>query len=512
MKQLETKKEAKAYTRIDRFDGGMQDDFRNGALGGSAVIKGFDIHSFPHKAVPIRGVTADTTGQTAVGNLLVGTDGVFYGLGTTGGNGTIYKKATYSGVWTELGAGTSRSGATVEYSFFQEYKDYLYYWKSGVLVKCDRAGVASVDNTTLAISWTNVRTNGVVHPKDDILYIPYDNKIASLNVTSLTVAALTLPSNLIITSITPYGNYLAIAASPLNGAPIGSIVYLWDRDTSLTTLSESINWGTGILKVLNTLDGYLVGISDVGGASSSILDKDSVQIKVYSGGTPQLIKEISTIRQVASSVPDAVINTRVNFIWGGKMYFSLSITGGSTSPSLNGLWAIGKNQQGIYAVWVERLATDANTETGVLAAAIIGDYTSMVHTAVGTLTISNSNTTFATIYTATSVIESLIFNDGDSDLTKKLIGVSIMFEPLPSGATVVLDYRLDENIKVNDTNYIQIFTHTSTGSVSHGSINIESSGATLPQFKEIQFRIKSTGGAIITGLKFKSEFIDKQLY
>jgi len=57
-----------------------------------------------------------------------------------------------------------------------------------------------------------------------------------------------------------------------------------------------------------------------------------------------------------------------------------------------------------------------------------------------------------------------------------------------------------------------IMTHSTDDAVKHSAINIESTGATLPQFNEIQFRIESTGGAVITGLKFKYEDIDDDLY
>ena len=36
--------------------------------------------------------------------------------------------------------------------------------------------------------------------------------------------------------------------------------------------------------------------------------------------------------------------------------------------------------------------------------------------------------------------------------------------------------------------------------------------ANLPEYKEIQFRIESTGNGVITGLKFKSEILDKDMY
>ena len=84
-----------------------------------------------------------------------------------------------------------------------------------------------------------------------------------------------------------------------------------------------------------------------------------------------------------------------------------------------------------------------------------------------------------------------------------------MTEPLPTAGQVVIKYRKDEDLN-DDTTWTTIFTNTTDNSISHDAVNI--SGEVLTQYKEIQFRIESTGGAVITGLKYKYEFIDKQLY
>ena len=493
-------------TKINRFDTGMVDDFRSS--NGAAVIKHFDIHNYPHKLSPIRGPVAIGDGHV-IDNIIVGTDGLFYGLGTDDLNPTLqqlYKISDLSSPsWTALT--NSKSGSAVIYDLFVEYKNYFYTARSAYIGRYDRTDVASSTPTYSNVAWTNI-AQGVVHPKDDILYIPYDNYIWSLNghAGSPNITALTLPSYFRITSIVPYGNYLAIAATPVNNVALGSIVYLWDRDATLATLSESIDWGTGVLKVINVLDGYLIGFSDVGGASSSVLDRDSIEIKVYFGGTPQLLGQISTRKQTTNA-PDAVINTRVNFIRGRKLYFSLTISGGGTSPSLKGLWAIGKNSQGQFSYNIERVATNDNSETAVRAASIIGNYACMVHTASGTTVISNAQSALASIFTATSVFESLIYNANDSSLKKNLIGVSVTTEPLPAAGQIVLKYRTDENINDESAGWTTIFTEATDDSISYSAVN------SLPKdYKEIQFRIESIGGAQPTGLSFKEDILGKRTY
>ena len=92
-------------------------------------------------------------------------------------------------------------------------------------------------------------------------------------------------------------------------------------------------------------------------------------------------------------------------------------------------------------------------------------------------------------------------------MTKKLLGITVMTSPLPTVGTVILSYRKDE-----DSGFTEIFTNSTDDSIRHSAITIESSGATLPQYKEIQFRIESTGGAEITGFKFRSEEIPDDIY
>lgn len=493
----------------NRFDGGMVNSLLGARENECATMLHFDATTDPHILRPLKSTTSNITGQVGVGQLLVGADGLFYGLGTISSNGTIYKKATYAGDWAELGSGTSRSGAGVEYSLFVEYRNYFFYWKAGFLGKYDRVGVASSDPTFVTLSWSTVRTNGIIHPKDDILYIPYDNKIGKLNTAAgatpvtgdWTAAALTLPVNLVITAIAPYGNYLAIACAPLNGSPTqGSIIYLWDRDSSLATLSENINWGNNIIRVLNNLNGVLIGISDMGTTSESLYES-KLQIKGWNGGFVFEKEFISKSETSASA--SVTIYPRVNFIYDNKMYFSADVQ--SAEPRKRGLWTIKQNRFGAHIVSVERVGTTSNSDTvAVLAAAIIGDRMLTVYTSAGTIDITTSTASAAY---GTSTCVTRIFNDGDSSSIKKLIGITVMSTPLISTAGIDVYYRKDE-----ETAWTLIFSHTVDNSISYSAINIESSGATLPQFKEIQFQIKASGGAEITGWKFKSEFIDKDIY
>lgn len=490
---------------IDRFDGGMTEGLRGAQTNECATMIHFDSFTDPHALRPHLSTTGNETGQTSIGQIIVGNDGLFYGLGTDVNNptlGDIYKKATYAGNWAEIA--NTKSGALLIYPGFIEFKSFFYYWKSGALVVADKTGVAGIDTTTLTVSGPTNTANMVIHPKDGILYVPYDNNIATLTgatkVTVWNATALVIPdSRYRISSIAPYGNYLAIAITPITAsAPLKSQVLLWDRDSSVTTVSETIDWGPGQLQVLNNLGGTLIGVSDFGSGTENVYS-DKLQIKGWNGGTdPFLIKEFRAYDPTASTA-SVTVYPRVNFIFDNKMYFSADVY--SAEPRKRGLFSVSKNSLGQYAVVVDRIGNTSNSSTtAVISAAITGDRALFVHTADGTITITTSG---GTVAYGTATWTSPIFNGKNSGQNKRLVSVGVMTEPLPSGATAVVSYRKD-----SQTGFQTAFlTSSTTGAIYKESVN-EASGAALPQFREIQFEIQSTGGAVITGLKFKYEEIN----
>jgi hypothetical protein len=106
--------------------------------------------------------------------------------------------------------------------------------------------------------------------------------------------------------------------------------------------------------------------------------------------------------------------------------------------------------------------------------------------------------------TVYSTYDTLIL--GDSYQMKKLVSAGVMFEPLVSGSSVILQYR----VKTADS-WTTIFDFNTLNELYHEAVNIESSGVNLPESREIQFRIKSLNGAVITGLKALLENINSNL-
>lgn len=509
-----------AKIRVKRFGEGMADDMYAAGPGQFSVAKHFDTIGYPNRLFPLRGMTSDTA-STGIGNVIVGSDGNFYGVGgdymnSAPTNSAIWKRTTG---WAQF---THTTGDPVSYNLLVEYHDSsgnrLFITAATnnklILTRMDDSAV-----TTHALTFTNV-AQGVVHPEDDICYIPYDNKIAANNNGTWTDAAFTAPANYRITSVVPDGTFLSISLTPsVNGVDYGgsganSIVYKWNRDTSVSTVTENIDWSTGRLKYLGKLDGVLIGISETGGNSSNVLDRDSIQISYHDGTRPVPLLEISTDKQT-STIPSVNINPRVRFKHNKRLYFSIDVAGGSTSPSLHGLFSIGRSKStGRFSVNLERVATDDNSETAVLAAAISGDKCLMVYNAEGTLSITNSTSGTGAQYTATSDYQSAVNpqmlqeHPDDFDQEKLLTGVAAYFRPLTSSGQVVMQYRVDGGA------WTTIFTKTSTSpdtKLTYFEATLDATGSQFTQGTYYEFRLKSTGGAQILGYAYEYKLATTQL-
>lgn len=514
--------------KIGIFNGGIENDPRDSRENTCRVVTNFDCLLNPRKMIPYR--DSEDGGASSVNPdkqnfalaLWTATnpdEWRLFSLGVTSAGGGVarvsMKQLVTTGggngdladnTWLEPTGNSSASG-TVNMNLF------VYYHRVGKIFGA-RAGTSiwaftpdgatAWDDSAQSLTYTSIG-QGLVHSKDNILYIPYFNSagganakafIASYNGTTWNNTALTLPDHLIPTTICEYGNYLAIGCVPASG--IGdSIVYLWDRDASLTTLSESINWGEGELKILEEIDGVLIGISMSGNSTTRFNSR--IFFRALSGGKAVKIKELfggtATI-----SLPTA--KQRVN----NRLYFMMSIS--INGITREGVWSIGRSTPDFpFSLIHERTPNnDTALSSGILYNFfIIGDFMFIAYNTANTFTVSKTNN--ASSFTASGIYESKKFTGGDSSITKKLLGCTVMTEALPAAGQVVLKYKKDE-----ETSFTTIFTEATDNSISHSAINIESSGANLPEFKEIEFRIESTGNAEITGLSFQYEVVDKRLY
>jgi len=488
---------------INRFDGGIIDDIREETNKGFQISTHFDIFTNPLRLTPYRDTEANETKAQKIIKFLYG-NGKLYGLGVVSGQNyaKIFEKASnpITDSWTASTSGESSAGDRNEDVFFY-YNDgtqkNLFGWRAGThLWKYQITGTPAFTDAYQAITYTNV-AQPVIHPADDIAYFAHDNKISTLNATSFSASALVLPENLIITDLEPWGNLLAIACKPKNAGE-KSVVFLWDRDSSVTTLTDEIDWGEGDLLYIANLDGQLIGITDYF-LNDGTLNADRGKL-IIKKAAPQKARTVKEIQKTADDTttfipnPGTTAASRTKILKDNKIFFPVAAS--DQSETWRGVAVV--DSRGVITM---DLVEEDCSSSGIQGIFLLGNYWFIAHSNDGSVNRINNSA----LYTNTSVYQSQKYTLGDASITKKLLGATVMTAPLPTAGQVVLKYRKNE-----ETTWTTIFTEATDNSISFSAINTAS--GTLPEYKEIQFRIESTGGAEITGLKFKSEVIDKDIY
>jgi len=488
----------------NRFDGGIANDIRAGKPNQAQLVKYFDILSHPSSLRPHNSSESGNTTPTTEIQRFLFANSLLYGYGVIDGDSTsvqIYTKSDFSGgAWNTLGS-SSTATVTPDFNLFVAYKygGTLYLFgargSGGTGAIWRNTPGSAFDDNHQALSFTTIN-QGIVHSKDNILYIPYDNIIAKNNAGTWNTTALTLTADYLCSSICEYGNFLAIgcSAAATAGRP-HSRVFLWDRDSTVSTLTESIEVGPEILMALHEYEGSLISIGYLG---------KRVIARQYQGAAGFV--KIAEIRSTA--VATAIIN-RHSQKANGRIYFLANLTIDGTQHE--GVWSFGRSLNGEMAFSFDRTAnndTDVSSLQSFHFETVSGiDYMFVAYTDNSSNEQVSKTSETSTDFTASSVWESTIINFDDASAKKKLLAVTVIHEPLPTAGSVTLKYKADA-----DSSWTTIYTHTTDDSISHSAINIESSGATLPEFKELRLQITSTGGAVINGIKALAEITGKDIY
>ena len=489
--------------KINNFAGGVSDDPRQETGTGFIISKHFDIFSNPHRLTPYRSLEADThDGTTATGMkqyfvldfLYASASAKLFGLGQTSvGLTKIVNKADATmGNWT-LPALSEGNGA-VKNGCFIEYKDSLFgfqgtnqIWKYSLL-----SGTPTIANSASSTGATITSVaQGLVF--NDYLYLPYNNMIwRATDATTFSDGYLVLPTNFKITSLTQFGKYIAIAVAPISTFNGVSKVFLWDGTS--TEIQESIDWGEGELRVIETIEGMIVGVTDRYLNNAVGAGRGSMIIQVYSGGIPQVVKEVFTKKLTGKTMPisKAVKNNR--------LFFAAKImTNDAGTEYDEGIWSFGrKNINYPFALTLD-VIDESVTNAGIQAFGTAGNFFFITHSNDGSIDKTND----ASVYTYESAYETQIINFGEVDSDKRLEMVKVSFRKLVSGETVTAKYKVDDA-----TSWTTIGTFSTVDGISRSFATIEATDANFASGREFKFQILSTGGAEITGVSLRATILN----
>lgn len=467
----------------------------------SRICSHFDSYTYPYKLVPYHSSeNGDTSSATNKIGSFVYANSQLYGLSLeTGTSQKLFSKTDMSTqTWPTSPANMNQTTA-FDNNCFIDYKGVLYMSKASAL---SSYAYASTTYTANVNSGSYVVINqGAVHPADGFLYLPIATGVISYDGSTWTPTAFTLPdTNYTVVAVAPYGNYLAIAC--VNTNINKSVVLLWNRDATVNTVSENIDWGNETIKIIDSFGSTLIGISSYN--SSNTTFKDRMVFREYSGGAPFGEKYADIIVDGNTLVLGKAKQKANN-----RLYFLAQTTINGTK--YEGVWSIGRTSmnQPLSIVFDRLPNNDTTLTSGTLNGFILyTDY--MFISYISSATYGMSKTDDQANFTATSIYETTINPEqperirgaaGLRTVKKQLEAIALSTSPLTSGQQVVLKYKVDGG------SWITILTATTVGDVTNERVD-DATGTSFTSGREYEFRIESTGGAEITEFKYKIEELE----
>lgn len=480
----------------NKWNGGLAQDIRTHQTNECYDSAGFDIYTDQNTLRSLPDQTLETGSISITDVIPINFSGtnklVGWGRKAVGDTSASFftKSTSISTAWTQIVSTSGGGSATPANGTLIEYKGDAYACTiQPNLAKFTSGTTFTLVGTLGAPNADNFVCKPFVHPEDNIMYFAAANAIGTYDGTTFTASVLVLPTKWIITSLTNYGGYLAIACKPYTGNG-KSVVFLWGRDTGITTLQGVIEWGDESLEILENYNENLIGIS----YKKELSGFDTIQnytysVKEYSGGSPITIKsfvrtDTNTLRPFKSKNRD-------------KIYFGFD--------NDNAIYCFGKNVDGYYFVTKERHIIPSGTNViGTLnGISIVGDVIFIAYTDSGTDYLSRTDeTSFTTTkYFKLTVNSGMQLSDRNED--KKIIGVRLAYRVgISDGNAGNSSVNLSSYCDTTGTlNSIMTKTNTLQGNYTY----IERAQADRKPFKEgkeYTFLLQTTGDVRIKELAY----------
>lgn len=453
---------------------------------------------------------------------LVDKAGTLYGYGqnnATDKDTTIYSKSYgTSSNWAAVTNGTLTGTLMRLYDpFFVTYGGDLYF-DGGNNYICKYSGTTMTNNW---LSFNGGMYGGIVWQGN--MYGYSGQKIYKITTAPAATNMIDIPDGQTITNMVGYGNYLAIVCTSSTGV---SKMYLWDGITT-TTFAEIIEIGVGEVSGGTILDGTIYVTMSLGNRRGfSIMAYSSgrfISVYNYTGRYNRARTYNYTFlgskpKTASGHIYFIVIGTRSDSTY-AQIYEAQMFRYGKTNPEDSNSLSLWKtyNSVGTGSNSPINLGNDfviyetsvGQAQPQMLASVLYsmdGSYSSFYYEMTNVYNATEDTSS------ASAIIETTVLNCGDSNKEKQLKAVSLFYDPLPTTGSVILKYKINEDINKATSTWTTVFTDTTDYAVSHSAAVIESTSAILPTFKEIQFRIELSGNAKLTGYKFKYEELAENNY
>lgn len=416
--------------------------------------------------------------------------GTIYALGKDNSNATypaIYQWNTASDFRTKWTFNAARTAWNVLIA----HANYLYGMASNsgttYIWKMDTTGTYT-DQHSASLGTVSTVADPITHSKDGKAYFPYDNKIWSLTSAGADGGLLlTLPnSNFRITSISEQGNYINIVGYDTKTNQSASL--LWDRDSSVTDLTETYQLGPEQVWHNAYIGGnmFFVQIRTDATNTVGISERPVLVIKYLNGNVAETLLELplSSITSITTGGGKWVSNDR--------LYFTALVKFIGENAAVNRCFVLDSKGR-------LRIAQNISVDSGSVA--ISGVY----REGDGFWFAGGSDGTWASTstYANGSTFETTDIRADDLSKNLQLSEVYVMTEALPASGQVVINAKINDDILDGSVAYTTLKTFTGTDKMRHKLTAQEAVNALpgLDRAKVVRLQAVSTVGATITGLQ-----------
>lgn len=488
------------YNHI-RFDGGMTHDNRNTSdLSKSSFISHIDIYRENHRAYVMPGFESvngfdENENGIKLYDLRAFSDSInvnhIYGLGTrsdgTGSKIFMINDKAGATQWTAGGDILAVEGAGTITT-----RPFLVWDNPKLLYPINNAGILNIATNGVSSYDTYAPTGSPIQSADrytvekgfnGTVYVsnPSLGGLRSITRTALTSAKTVSGS----TYDHATGDY-TIGIVQFQADPIRGSVVIWDAASLLADQNVRLKNVTptaiGYVKG-SWVIGFRNGINDSSSTSGGSNGQSTFGVIVISGETPHRIWEYRCFPATVYTESDQfAIKGEYN---GAMLFYTRVATTANKSSFLSGIFAAGSNNIN-SPIGVSQLL---NTESlGIVENAYnFGSRFYFAHNSDGS--ISRLQRFDTGTYDIPGYIETLFYG-ADSPHNKTLEGISVVTENLPSGASVEVQYRKDEN-----DSWVSLGVSNTTDKQVHNFTRV--AGVPIGKFREIQFKIIINGKVIL---------------
>lgn len=503
---------------INRFDQGMSGDIRDTSNPLKfAWIQHLDIYRKATEAHVMPGYVADQTFDgNATGLKLYDVrainyyDGRVVAVGTKldgTGSKLFHKTAPTDASWEDGIFGTSVEGTDnlAPHTWLVGGATNLFFiTTAGTVTYASRYNGTSISDkvaTLISVAPTDISKNLIIERSlldPSIQYVNtggLNNNIGSVSGATFTVSARTAGD---VADDVQSGDDIIGIASSLN-FPSRAQLLLWDSASLL--IEQKVNLGQGRVYALGYPHSTWVAVVNEGldtrvsGLNEQANNDASFSIKVPSGGTAETI-----YRTTASTNTGGEIIPLRGRLRDAMTFYARVPKDSTPTAYYEGVWAVGK------ASATSPLAISIPFDTSSLgeieSICNIGNHFYFIHG--GDYSVSRLDTFETGAYDVPATIETLFYGS-DSPYLKELNGISVTTENLPSGASVQLQYRTDQ-----DNAWTTLGTSNTTGTQRHSFTR--AAGTPIGRFQEIQFRIVFTGKIVVKNIHIQITETDSLSY